>query len=533
MKHTYLAFLGLLVSIISCDAPSDPPRRPNILIAISDDQSFLHTSFAGSQFVRTPAFDRVAAGGVYFTNCTAGSPGCAPSRSALITGRHHWQNEQSGQHAAGWFKKYVPVVDVLHDHGYHVGMTGKGVGPFRYAQDESDSLLRTGNAAGPSFNTHGYDESNDPRPANGIRATDYARNFEEFISQREEGAPFYFWFGASEPHRRFEFQSGSRLGKNIDDVTVPEFLPDVDTVREDLLDYAVEIEWFDSHLARMLDVLDSLGELDNTIVIVTSDNGMAFPRAKANAYEFGIHVPLTVSYPAAFPQGRKVDDPVGFIDIAPTLLDLADIREHNMLPITGSSLLPILTDDQSGRVDESRKYTFSGRERHSSSRWNNLGYPQRAIRSDRHLLIWNLKPERAPAGVAVMLDPESREPNPMHGLQEGRYLPGTAYHDIDDCPTKTFMIENLANDAHSDYFQWAVGYRPEFEFYDIVEDPFCLKNLINDPDYNDIIHEMSDALMTELSETGDPRVVGPSREIFDTYPRYSRMRYFPSPEWAQ
>ncbi len=95
--------------------------RPNILFAISDDQSFPHTSFAGCGFVATPAFDRVARTGVYFANCMAGSPGCAPSRSSIVTGRYHWQNEQAGQHASGWLKKYVPFVDVLAAGGYYVG----------------------------------------------------------------------------------------------------------------------------------------------------------------------------------------------------------------------------------------------------------------------------------------------------------------------------------------------------------------------------------------------------------------------------
>jgi uncharacterized sulfatase len=98
--------------------------KPNILIAISDDHSFAHTSFAGCEFVNTPAFDRVARSGIYFTNCFAGSPGSAPSRSSLVTGRHHWQNEQSGQHASSWMKKYVPFVDALQSNGYHTGFTG-------------------------------------------------------------------------------------------------------------------------------------------------------------------------------------------------------------------------------------------------------------------------------------------------------------------------------------------------------------------------------------------------------------------------
>ncbi|WP_373518985.1 sulfatase-like hydrolase/transferase, partial [Pricia sp.] len=110
-RSTHIALLLILSVCKYATAQADAvkeDRRPNILFAISDDQSFFHSSFAGSPFVNTPGFDRIAREGVYFTNCYAGSPGCAPSRSALITGRHHWQNEQSGQHASSWMKKYVP-----------------------------------------------------------------------------------------------------------------------------------------------------------------------------------------------------------------------------------------------------------------------------------------------------------------------------------------------------------------------------------------------------------------------------------------
>jgi len=130
---------GLILN--SCQpTEKNEAKRPNILIAISDDQSFAHTSFAGCKFVSTPGFDRVARDGIYFTNCYAGSPGSAPSRSSLVTGRYHWQNEQSGQHASSWMSKYVPFPDLLEANGYHTGFTGKGVGPFKYARNEQDSL---------------------------------------------------------------------------------------------------------------------------------------------------------------------------------------------------------------------------------------------------------------------------------------------------------------------------------------------------------------------------------------------------------
>ena len=107
-----LICIAILIQPLLAQAQSEA-RRPNILFAISDDQSFAHTSFVGCNFVETPAFDRIANEGIYFNNCFAGSPGCAPSRSTIVTGRYHWQNEQSGQHASPWLKKHVPFIDLL------------------------------------------------------------------------------------------------------------------------------------------------------------------------------------------------------------------------------------------------------------------------------------------------------------------------------------------------------------------------------------------------------------------------------------
>ncbi len=366
--------------------------------------------------MQTPAFDRIATQGIYFTNCYAGSPGCAPSRSAIVTGRYPWQNEQAGQHAAGWLAKYVPFVDVVAANGYHTGFTGKGVGPFEYG----DPPLRADDAAGKVYNDIQYeaDGPSDERFATGIRNLNYAANFAVFLQERQAEQPFFFWYGASEPHRDYELNSWKHRSKSLSDVEVPDFLPDVETVRGDLLDYAVEVEWFDLHLMRMINHLEEIGELDNTIIIVTADNGMPFPRAKANAYEYGVHVPLAISFPLRFPAGRTVDDPISFIDLAPTILELTETESEGMLPITGRSITNILTSEKAGTVDKTKEYVLTGRERHSSSRYRNWGYPQRAIRRGRYLYVWNMKPERWPAGAPQRLVPDSSgSVHPRYGIE--------------------------------------------------------------------------------------------------------------------
>lgn len=511
-------------------------KRPNILFVINDDQSYAHTSFAGSHFVKTPGFDRVAANGIYFTNCYAGSPGSAPSRSSLVTGRHHWQNEQAGQHASSWMKKYVPFVDILEANGYYTGHTGKGVGPFQYARNEADSLWRKQNAAGHVFNKYKYrkDSPSDPRTAKGIGLVDYYENFRDFMKQRKDGQPFYFWYGSTEPHRAYEKGSWKRNGKKTDQVDVPGFLPDSEEIRGDMLDYAVEIEWADSHLCKMLNYLDSIGELDNTIIIATADNGMPFPRAKANCFEYGVHVPMAISYPGGFPAGRRVDDPIGFVDLAPTILELAGAKPDGMLPISGKSIVNILNSKKEGIVDETKKYVFAGRERHSSSRWHNLGYPQRAIRGSEYLLIWNMKPERWPAGAPQAIVKETGEISPMYGLdKEGRHHPEWAFADVDAAPSKSYLIEKYKEPEIRSYFDLSYAKRPEYELYNVIQDPYCLHNLSGNTGYSEIENEMRTELMKELERSSDPRVTGPDKEVFDTYIRYSPIRDFPKPDWME
>ncbi|MGQ8337724.1 sulfatase family protein [Sunxiuqinia sp. A32] len=534
-KILYILLLPILFQGAGCrQHAKEKNARPNILFAISDDQSFAHTSFAGANFLETPGFDRVARDGVYFTNCIAGSPGCAPSRSTIVTGRYHWQNEQSGQHASSWMKKYVPFVDLLDANGYATGRTGKGVAPFRYARSEKDSLWRATDAAGITHSNIKYEEGTpeDERTAGGIHSDDYFENFKFFIENVRDEKPFFFWYGGHEPHRAYEQDSWKRNSKELDKVDVPGFFPDDEIVRGDILDYGVEIEWFDLHLQRMLKYLEEIGELENTIVIVTSDNGMPFPRAKANGYEYGIHVPFAVRYPKGFPGGRVVDDPVSFADLAPTILEMTETSRDGMLPMSGKSILNILKSEKEGIVDSSKKYVFSGRERHSCSRYLNWGYPQRMIRSEEFLLIWNIKPDRWPAGAPQrMVQGTEDELWPMYGIDEnGIHHSDWAFTDIDAAPTKSFIIENMEDDDIRPFFDLAVDKRSEFEFFNIKSDPYCLNNLSGNEAYGEVENDMKSALMQELEKSGDPRVVGPDKEVFDSYLRYSPMREFPNPE---
>lgn len=494
----------------SADGPPESTGQPNILIAISDDQSFPHASAYGATWVQTPAFDRVAREGVLFTQAFSPSPGCSPTRAALLTGRHTWMIEHAGTHASSFDAKYVTMPDLLEGAGYFVGYTGKGWGPGNWKD------FRPRNPAGPVFEGRELEP-----PYSGMSSKDYAANFSDFLAARPEGKPFYFWYGGHETHRKHELDSWKKAGKDLDDVEVPPFLPDNDTIRGDVADYGVEIEWFDEHLGRMIEQLEAAGELDNTLIIVTSDNGMPFPRAKANLYEYGTHMPLAIRWPEKTPGGRQVQDLIGFVDLTATVLDAAGVTHPGgEYPLAGRSIMPILTSDEDGIVDPAREAVYSARERHSSSRWDNLAYPQRSIRTHDYLYIRNFKPERWPAGAPQKFD-EPGKLGPEYG----------GYHDIDASPSLTHLVEGRNDPARSKYFHWAVDHRPAEELFDIRKDPGCLENLADDPDFASVKQELWGKLEAYLRVTGDARVTGDG-DIWETYKRYSALRSFPKPDWA-
>ncbi len=500
-------FISLLFLLMGCNTSTkNKTQRPNILIAIADDQSYPHTGIYGFSEIETPAFDYIAQNGVLFHNAFVAAPQCSPSRAAMLTGKNIWELEEAGTHASNFPKKFKVFTEVLEDEGYFVGYTGKPWGPGNWQISG-----RKQNPAGKAFNQHVLTT----RPTQGIHPNDYSENFKDFYRQKEEGRPFVFWFGAFEPHRVYEYQTGSKAGKKIDAVEVPGFLPDNEVVRNDVLDYILEIEHFDHHLQQMIAFLKEKGALENTFIMVTADNGMPFPAAKANVQEFGTHVPLAISMPEGI-KGKTVDEPVGLIDLAPTLMDLVGLP--NAMNTTGKSLLPVLTQEDH---PPHRDYILTGRERHTHARPDNMGYPARAIRTQDYLYVYHFKPERWPAGDPVPQNPENDQRNKVEGFKA--LYPG--FHDVDDSPSKQVVMEMREHDENHQYFDVAFAKRPEFQLYDIKSDPFCMKDIAQNPKYKKVIQQLHQRLMADLEAQGDPRVF--DNPIFDSYPRYSPTRNFP------
>lgn len=460
--------------------------RPNILFAISDDQSFPHASAYGCDWVKTPAFDRVAKNGLLFNRCYTPNAKCAPSRSCLLTGRYSWQLEEAANHWCYFPTKFTSYVETLAENGYRTGMTGKGWAPG-IAVDR-DGKRR--DLAGKPFS-----RNKAKPPTKAISSNDYSANFIDFLDATPDNAPFCFWYGGTEPHRRYEYGTGVSVGgKSVDSIKeVPDFWPDNEVIRNDMLDYALEIEHFDMHLGRILDELEERGMLDNTLVVVTSDNGMPFPRIKGQSYEWSHHLPLAISWPEGIQDaGRKVDEPVSFVDLAPTYLEVAGVAadETSMASLSGASLVPIF---RNSTERTQRDAILIGKERHDIGRPEDVGYPVRGIIQGDFLLLKNFETSRWPAGDPI-----------------------TGYLNTDGSPTKTVILNARREGENSQWWQLAFGLRPEYELYNLATDRDCVVNLASEPRYAQQKVEMLGRLEAALEDHGDPRILG-NGEVFDQY----------------
>jgi len=309
------------------------------------------------------------------------------------------------------------------------------------------------------------------------------------------GQPWCFWYGCVEPRRDYGYGSGAAKGgkKTADVPRVPGYWPDNETVRTDMLDYAFEVEHFDTHLGRMLAALEKRGLLDNTLVVVTGDNGMPFPRDKGQAYYDSNHLPLAVMWKGVLKTpGRTVDDFVSFIDLAPTFVEAAGIpwQKTGMAPAQGRSLTDILFAEKGGRVNPARDHVILGRERNDIGRPRDEGYPVRGIIKGDTLYLHNFESSRWPA-----CNPE------------------TGYLDVDGSPTKTEVLKARTDPATKKYWDACFGKRVAEELYDLRSDPDCLNNLAGKQDAGSLKKQLFDALKTQQ----DPRVLG-NGKVFDEYP---------------
>jgi arylsulfatase A-like enzyme len=463
-----------------------PPEQPNILFAIADDWGWPHAGSYGDPVVETPAFDRVAREGILFNHAYVSAPSCTPSRNAILTGQYHWR---LGPGANLWstLDTVIPVFPLLlEDAGYKIGHYRKSYGPGKLDNWERHPV-------GTNYNDGG---------------------FEAFLAERTDDAPFFFWLGSYDPHRPYDRGTGVASGMDPEQIRLLECFPHTPEVRSDVADYYYEVQRFDTLVAGAIQLLEEIGELENTIIVVTGDNGMPFPRCKANLYDAGTRMPLAIRWGSGIKNpGRILEDFVSLSDMAPTFLELAGVEVPDVM--TGKSMTGLFISTEEGFVDEeNRSYVLHGKERHVPAQEEHMGgYPCRAIRTHDFLYIRNFKPERWPSGT----------PNYTEAA-----IPCAWLADCDNGPTKTYMVQNREKDEHHRHlWELAFGKRPAEELYDCRKDPGQLVNVAEDPEYAEIKEELSARLTEQLELTGDPRLMG-GGEKFDRYPYYGGAPQHPS-----
>jgi len=537
MKIITALSTSILIFLLSACAKET--QAPNIMFLFADDWGYYASCFADPEVpsvndcLQTPAMDQLAEEGVSFNHAYVTVPSCTPSRAAVATGCYFWRAGESALMGSrgDWEGVDDPRQELpgfgklLHDRGYHLGRTYKTLNslwfPGKVYQDNGREFCDYSQTveAAPSLE-EGHE----------MLKQEVLANFQDFLNDREEGQPFCYVWGPHNPHRPWNNGSGKNIWGIEPDCLkgrMPGHLPDLPLIREDFADYLGEVQAFDRGVEYLVEELKRLGEYENTIIVLSGDNGIpGFPKGKANLYDFGVRAPLIIRWGDIKHNGRKLDDFVNLIDLAPTYLEATGVEVPETMD--GKSLLPLLMSKKEGLIDKERDHAIVGLERHGY-REGNLPYPSRAIHTKDFIYIHNFKPERSPIGFDDRNFKPEHLPARIGGNQFSiesqmtyEYLEDYANQrrcivlsGMDNGPAKAWFVTNRNTPEYAKYYEMAFGLRPEEELYDLRKDPDQLNNVAEDNEYAEVKAKLSKQLMQVLEDTNDPRLT----DAFD-FPPY-------------
>lgn len=441
-------------------------RRPNIILFVSDDHGLDAVGCYGNTIIQTPNLDCLAADGVRFTYAFCTTASCSPSRSVILTGLYSHATGQYGlQHSYHHFISFdriksLPVL--LSQAGYRTARIGKyHVAPTQVYKFET---VLSANSRNP---------------------VEMAEKCRDFIT--DDNRPFFLYFCPVDPHRsgdkaeelpykpnRFgnrpqRYPGVKTIKYDPKEVIVPSFLPSIPQCRAELAQYYQSVSRLDQGLGRLLDILKEAGKYDDTLIIYISDNGIAFPGAKTTLYEPGIRLPCIIRAPGLKRRGIVCNAMITWADIAPTILDFADALPKD-ITFHGRSFKSIIEQENPKGWDEIyASHTF-----HEVTMY----YPMRAVRQRKYKLIWNIA-----YGLPFPFASDLWNSSTWQAVQKLGY-------------------QHYGKRSIKDYL-----YRPEFELYDLENDPYEVKNLANDPKYANILSQLKMKLKAFQERTKDPWVI--------------------------
>ncbi len=407
-------------------------RLPNIVIASCHDLG-QHIGCYGVGTVNSPSLDRLAAEGVRFANSFCTAPQCSPSRAAIYTGRYPHSNGVMGLTHAHFAWDMHPderhMAGILREHGYATALIGMQHERPKPLASDYDEITLTPQCESVAESTTAY------------------------LNKAAAGSkPFYVQIGFNEPHRGFEYGGAQPDAEN--GVTVPEWLVDEPSAREEFAAYQGAIRKVDAAFGTILDAIDRLDLADNTITIFTSDHGMPFPRAKCSLYDPGLQVPFIVRWPdRGWTGGTVRREMISNVDYLPTLLDAIGIPVH--ATVQGRSFAPLLDGGDYGPRDD----IFG------EMTYHDYYDPRRCIRTGSHKLIANF------SSAPFFMD-----------------------------PTQSWRPATITK--HPEYPPHE--YHPYIELYDLTADPLELSNLADHPEHAALQAALMGRLLDWMEKTDDP-----------------------------
>lgn len=386
---------------------------PNIVFIIADDIGYNDFGCYGNN-VKTPNIDRIASQGMIFANFFLTASSCSPSRASIISGRY--------PHNTGAAELHMPLPanivtfpEILKNAGYFTAASGK---------------WHLGEAAKKGF--YKVDDNNKNIGVGG------ASSWQNTIRECPADKPFFLWLAAKDAHRPWE--SNDFAGYNdVKSITIPPYYEDSPVTKEDMANYYDEITRFDHYVGIVEKELKNKGVLDNTIIVITSDNGAPFPRAKTRLYDSGLQSPLIIFGNRYVKQGAICNMLVSAIDIAPTLLAFAGIRPEDNFQ--GKIFLKLFQNP----AKQFRNYVFG------EHNWHDYKAFERSVRTKDFLYIINRLPHLSNAGAADVVESnayqELRNLNAAGKLRPSQQDPFVAHRlpeELFDCKTDPFQLKNLA-----------------------------------------------------------------------------------------
>ena len=433
----------LLVCVFSGTTSIFSQNRPNIVLMIADDVSWNDLGCYGHPTVQTPNINYLAENGIRFTQAYLTTSSCSPSRCSLITGRYPHNTGAAELHTP-LPGQQVPFTRLLKNAGYYTGHAGKWhMGPapvssFDRATATRETSLDNGNGG--------------------------EGNWIKWLQERPRQKPFFFWFAAHDAHRIWHADT-FHMGHSYEDAIIPPYLVDSPGTRQDLASYYNEITRFDYYVGKVWEELRRQGVADNTVFIIMADNGRPFPRCKTRLYDSGIKTPLVICWPAGIrDRGAVSPSLVSAIDIGPTILDLAGVRQGNSFQ--GRSFGAVLRNPQ----QPFRRFVFA------EHNWHDHEAHERMVRDGHFMYIRNARPNQSNPG------PADSNRSPSHQDLQMLRDAGTL------------------SPAQADIFLYP---RPAEELYDCVNDPEQLVNLASVPKYQPILNQLREVMNTWQQETGD------------------------------